>query len=49
MKAEVTESVRKYMPTAKVERYLFHGIDTRNLDAICKKGFDRNYSGKAYG
>lgn len=49
MKAEITEAVQKYMPNAKVERRLFHGTSSNNLEAICKVGFDRDYSGTAAG
>ena len=49
MKAEVTEAVNKYMPSAKVEQCLFHGTNKNRLAAICKKGFDRDYSGSATG
>ena len=49
MKAEVTQAVRKYMPTAQVERTLFHGTAESKLRTICKKGFDRDYSGTSAG
>lgn len=48
-KAEVTEAVKKYMPKAQVERYLFHGTAKSKLNAICKSGFDRDYSGTSAG
>ena len=49
MKAEVSHAVGKYKPQAQVERKLFHGTDSSKLDAICKQGFDRDYSGTAAG
>ena len=49
MKAEVTEAVKKYMPSAQVERRLFHGTKSNNLKSICKSGFNRDYSGQASG
>ena len=49
MKAEVIAAVQKYMPTATVERQLFHGTSSSKLTAICKSGFDRDYSGTAAG
>lgn len=48
-KAEVTEAVKKYKPNAQVERYLFHGTQSSKLDAICRSGFDRDFSGTAGG
>lgn len=49
MKAEVTEAVKKYMPSAQVERRLFHGTASDKVTAICKSGFDRDYSGTSAG
>ena len=49
MKAEVTQAVNKYAPNAIVERRLFHGTASSKINAICKSGFDRDYSGTATG
>lgn len=48
-KVEVTKAIKKYMPKAQVERRLFHGTASSKLDAICKNGFDRDFSGSATG
>ena len=49
MKAEVTHAVKKYAPNTIVERRLFHGTSSSKINAICKSGFDRDYSGTAAG
>ena len=49
MKAEVTEAVKKYAPNTKIESRLFHGTNSNKLNTICRKGFDRDYSGTASG
>ncbi|EDV20326.1 uncharacterized protein TRIADDRAFT_61289 [Trichoplax adhaerens] len=49
MKKEVESTVQKYQPGTQVERKLFHGTTTANTDIICRKGFDRDFSGKSRG
>ncbi|EDV22813.1 uncharacterized protein TRIADDRAFT_58759 [Trichoplax adhaerens] len=49
MKTEVATAVQKYKPGAQVERQLFHGTSSRSVTAICKSGFDRDFSGTSAG
>ncbi|RDD45984.1 Poly [ADP-ribose] polymerase 11 [Trichoplax sp. H2] len=49
MKKDVENAIRKYKPGTPVEKLLFHGTAGSNIDGICKRGFDRDYSGKSFG
>ncbi|EDV22828.1 uncharacterized protein TRIADDRAFT_58775 [Trichoplax adhaerens] len=48
-KKEIEASVIKYKASVPVERRLFHGTKSQNVENICRAGFDINNCGNALG